>query len=49
MEQQLNLFTNKDLDPDLRDWEYDQDGIKIWKPEAGYGTKTTYTPPPVAE
>lgn len=32
----------KDIDPELREWEYDGDGTKIYKPEAGYGTKTLY-------
>jgi len=49
MENQLDLFSKFELDPDLRQWEYDDDGSKIWKPEAGFGMKTTYTPPPVAE
>ena len=30
------------LDPKEREWEYDQDGTKIFKPEAGFGNKTVY-------
>jgi hypothetical protein len=30
------------LDPADREWEYDGDGQKIYKPEAGYGSKTPY-------
>ena len=51
MEHQLDLFattTNINLDPDDRDWEYDGDGSKIYKPSAGFSRKTSYTPPPVA-
>ena len=29
-------------DPSERDWEYDGDGTRIYKVEAGYGTKTPY-------
>ncbi len=29
-------------DPSERDWEYDGDGTRIYKIEAGYGTKTLY-------
>ena len=29
-------------DPTERDWEYDGDGTRIYKIEAGYGTKTLY-------
>lgn len=29
-------------DPAERDWEYDGDGTRIYKPDAGYGTKTPY-------
>lgn len=31
---------NVELDPDDRNWEYDGDGSKIYKPEMGFGTKT---------
>lgn len=30
------------LDPAERDWEYDDDGTRIYKVEAGFGTKTPY-------
>jgi len=30
------------LDPAEREWEYDGDGSRIYKPEAGYGCKTPY-------
>lgn len=30
------------LDPQERDWEYDGDGSRIYKLEAGYGCKTPY-------
>lgn len=36
--------TRIELDPADRNWEYDGDGSKIYKPEVGFGTKT-----PVAE
>ena len=29
-------------DPAKRDWEYDDDGTRIYRVEAGYGTKTPY-------
>lgn len=29
-------------DPAERDWEYDDDGTRIYRVEAGYGTKTPY-------
>jgi len=29
-----------ELDPAKRNWEYDGDGTKIYKPEVGFGTKT---------
>jgi len=29
-----------ELDPAKRNWEYDGDGSKIYKPEVGFGTKT---------
>lgn len=31
-----------ELDPEERDWEYDGDGLKIYKPEKGFGTKTLW-------
>ena len=31
-----------DPDPDKREWEYSPEGIKIYKPEAGKPTPTTY-------
>lgn len=31
-----------ELDPEQREWEYDGDGTRIFKPEAGFGTKTLY-------
>ena len=31
-----------ELDPDKREWEYDGDGSKIYKLEAGNPTKTPY-------
>ena len=31
-----------ELDPAKREWEYDGDGNKIYKPEAGFGTKTPW-------
>ena len=31
-----------ELDPDKRDWEYDADGTKIYKLEAGKPVKTPY-------
>ena len=37
---------NDALDPSKRDWEYDGDGTKIYKPEAGYEVKTLYPKPP---
>jgi hypothetical protein len=52
MEHQLDLFastTQLSLDPDNREWEYDNDGSKIYKVDAGYGMKTSYTPPSVAQ
>ena len=30
------------LDPDKREWEYSDEGIKIWKIEAGKPSPTTY-------
>ena len=36
----------KQIDPDKREWEYDGDGVKIYKPEAGFGVKTPYPWPP---
>lgn len=33
---------NKDIDPANREWEYDGDGTKIYKLEAGKGVKTPY-------
>ena len=35
------MFTIE-LDPAKREWEYDDTGQKIYKLEAGYGTKTPY-------
>ena len=32
----------KKIDPAKRDWEYDGDGTKIYKLEAGFVTKTPY-------
>jgi len=38
------IFKKKmELDPKDREWEYDGDGAKIYKLEAGHGTKTPYT------
>lgn len=34
-----------ELDPDKREWEYDGDGAKIYKLEAGKPTKTPYVEP----
>ena len=31
-----------ELDPDEREWEYDGDGRKIYKVEAGYYQKTVW-------
>mgnify|MGYP006234958263 FL=1 len=31
-----------DPDPDQRDWEYDGDGTKIYKPEKGFKSKTEF-------
>jgi len=31
-----------ELDPANREWEYDGDGNKIYKPEAGFGNKTPW-------
>ena len=31
-----------ELDPEQREGEYDGDGTRIFKPEAGFGTKTLY-------
>lgn len=36
----------KQIDPDKREWEYDGDGTKIYKPEAGFTGKTLYPWPP---
>ena len=33
----------REINPDLRVWEYDGDGTRIYKPEAGYGCKTLYS------
>ena len=33
---------NIELDPADREWEYDGDGNKIYKPEAGFGNKTSW-------
>jgi hypothetical protein len=32
----------EELDPDKRLWEYDGDGIQIYKLECGFGTKTLW-------
>ena len=32
----------KEIDPAKREWEYDGDGTKIYKLEAGYTGKTLY-------
>jgi len=31
-----------ELDPDLRLWEYDDDGLQIYKLKCGFGTKTLW-------
>ena len=31
-----------EIDPAEREWEYDGDGTKIYKLEAGYGAKTPW-------
>ena len=33
----------KEICPDLRVWEYDGDGTKIYKLDQGYNRKTVYT------
>ena len=33
----------REINPDLRVWEYDGDGTRIYKLEEGYGCKTVYT------
>jgi len=35
-------YINIELDPADREWEYDGDGNKIYKPEAGFGNKTPW-------
>ena len=39
---QFNALQNIHLDPDHREWEYDGDGKKIYKVEAGFGKKTPW-------
>lgn len=42
-EMEMKPYSNQTpiaLDPDERDWEYDGDGNKIYKVEAGFPTKT---------
>lgn len=39
MDSKINF---QSLDPAERDWEYDDAGTRIYKPDAGYGTKTPY-------
>ena len=42
----MNDINVQSPDPAERDWEYDNDGTRIYKPEAGYGCKTPYKLPP---
>ena len=40
----MNTRTDiKEICPDLRVWEYDDDGTKIYKLNQGYQQKTIYT------
>tara|TARA_B100000900_G_C20166360_1_gene548008 strand:- start:132 stop:365 length:234 start_codon:yes stop_codon:yes gene_type:complete len=41
MEERIDIHIQSP-DPAERDWEYDGDGNRIYKVEAGYGTKTLY-------
>ena len=41
MEERIDIHIQS-LRPVERDWEYDGDGNRIYKVEAGYGTKTLY-------
>lgn len=36
----MNDIENIELDPSKRNWEYDDTGIKIYKPEVGFPVKT---------